>query len=96
MSKVKLDFIACLAEHAGLPVPGFLNMPALLLNGRATLDAMKANMRILRSAFTDCRTAEVAGGHMAPVENRADVDPIIATFIEQCDEQAVESTELAA
>lgn len=96
MRKVKLDFIACLGEYATLPAPGFLNMPALLLNGRATLDAMKANMRILRDAFSDCSTAEVAGGHMAPVENRADVDPIIATFIEQCEVQAANRVELVA
>ena len=85
MSKVRLDFIACLAERATPPMPGGLKMPALLLNGRTTLAAMKANMRILQYAFSDCGTAEVPGGHMAPVENRAEVDPIIANFIERCE-----------
>ena len=96
MRKLKLDFIACLGEDTTLPAPGFLNVPALLLNGRATLDAMKANMRILRDAFSDWSAAEVAGGHMAPVENRAEVDPIIATFIEQCEVHAMDRAELVA
>jgi len=93
MGKVRLDFIACLSECSALPAPGYLQMPALLMNGSDGLDLMRTNIRILRRAFGDSATAEIQGGHMAPVENRAHVDSAIASFIRRSEHQTA-STEL--
>ena len=81
MANVALDFVACVSERSPLPGRGQLRMPGLLLNGSATAEAMKTILRILRPSFADCTAAEVPGGHMAPVENRASVDSIIASFV---------------
>jgi hypothetical protein len=96
MSKVRLDFAACLAERFSLPAPGYLNMPALLMSSIGALEAMRANIRILRSVLNECTTAEVSGGHMAPVENRAQVDAIIASFIKNSERQTAHQEELFA
>lgn len=87
MGKVKLDFAACLSDRTALPVRGHLQMPALLMNGSDTFDLMRANIRILRRAFSECATAEVPGGHMAPVEDRGRIDALIANFIRMTERQ---------
>jgi pimeloyl-ACP methyl ester carboxylesterase len=81
MSKVKLDFHACRSERSTVPKLGYLRMPGLLMNGSQGLHVMRKNLSILQQAFSDCVTAELPGGHMAPVENRLQVDSVIATFI---------------
>jgi pimeloyl-ACP methyl ester carboxylesterase len=96
MSKVRLDFAACLSESDSLPAPGLLQMPALIMNGSAALEAMRTNIRLLWSLFPDCATAEVAGGHMAPLENRAQVDSIVASFIERIDQETTSRKRLVA
>lgn len=96
MGKVRLDFAACLGEPFSLPAPGHLNMPALLMSSIGALEALRANMRILRSVLNECSTAEVAGGHMAPVENRAQVDAIISCFIKNSEHQTAAREELFA
>jgi len=81
IGKVKLDFVACGAERSGLPKPQAMQMPALLMNGSEAMAFMRTNMRVLRRAFAKCFTAEVLGGHMAPVESRDQVNAVIAAFI---------------
>jgi pimeloyl-ACP methyl ester carboxylesterase len=96
MKKVRLDFAACLSERDSLPAPGSLQMPALIMNGSAASAAMRTNIRLLWSLFSDCATAEVAGGHMAPLENRAQVDSVIANFIERSDQPTTSRERLVA
>jgi len=96
MSKVRLDFAACFAERDSLVAPGYLDMPALIMNGSAASAAMRLNIRLLRSLFSDCATEEVAGGHMAPLENRGQVDSVIAGFIERSDHQTTRRERLVA
>ena len=43
---------------------------------------------LLRRAFADCVTAEISGTHMAPVENRVQVDSAIAAFIRKSERLA--------
>jgi len=88
MSKVKLDFHACRSERSAAPKLGYLQMPALLMNARNGLPVMRKNLSILHQAFDDCVMAELPGGHMAPVENRLQVDSVIATFIRKSERQS--------
>ena len=96
MKKVRLDFAACIAERGSLPPTGYFEMPALIMNGSAALEAMRTNIRLLSSLFSNCVTQEVAGGHMAPLENRAQVDSVIAGFIERSDQQMTSRERLVA
>ena len=88
MSKVKLDFHACRSERSTVPKLGYLQMPALLMNGRHGLQVMGKNLSILQQAFDDCMLAELPGGHMAPVENRLQIDSVISTFIRKSERQS--------
>jgi pimeloyl-ACP methyl ester carboxylesterase len=81
IGKVKLDFAACAAERSSLPMPQVMQMPALLMNGSEAKAFMRTNLRVLQRAFAKCFTAEVPGGHMAPVESRDQVNAVIAAFI---------------
>jgi len=83
MGKVKLDFHACRSERSAVPKLGYLQMPGLLMNGSHGLPVMRKNLSILQQAFENCLMAELPGGHMAPVENRLEVDSVIATFIRE-------------
>ena len=87
MSKVKLEFHALRSERSAVPKFGYMQMPALLMNGRNGLPVMRKNLSILNQAFDDCVLAELRGGHMAPVENRLEVDSVIATFIRKSERQ---------
>ena len=88
MRKVKLDFHAGRSERSGVPKLGYLQMPALLMNGRHGLPVMRKNLSILHQAFDDCVVSELPGGHMAPVENRLQVDSVISTFIRKSERPA--------
>jgi pimeloyl-ACP methyl ester carboxylesterase len=88
MCKVKLDFHACRSERSAVPKLGYLQMPALLMNGRHGLQVMRKNLSILQLAFDDCMLAELPGGHMAPVENRLQIDSVISTFIRKSERQS--------
>jgi len=96
MNKVRLDFAACIAERDSLPPTGYFQMPALIMNGSATLEAMRTNIGLLSCLFLNCVTQEVAGGHMAPLENRAQVDSVIAGFIERSDQEITRQERLVA
>jgi pimeloyl-ACP methyl ester carboxylesterase len=88
MSKVKLEFHALRSERSAVPKLGYLRMPGLLMKGSQGLQVMPKNLSMLQQAFDDCVMAELSGGHMAPVENRLQVDSVISTFIRKSERQS--------
>ncbi len=96
MAKVRLDFAACLAEPFSLPAPGYLDVPALLMHSTAALEAMRANIELLRSVLSKAVTTEVGNTHMAPLEERAQVDALIANFIRRTEHRTVNPVALLA
>jgi len=96
MRKVKLDFHACRSERSAVPKLGYLQMPGLLMNGRSGLPVMRKNLSILQQAFDGCMLAELPGGHMAPVENRLQVESVISTFIRNSERQSTKPDLLVA
>lgn len=81
MDRVVLNFTACAAMRTQLPPVRSLRMPTLLMHGSAGFTAARGSLERARSWFSDCASVIVPGGHMAPVEHRARVDAMIATFV---------------
>jgi hypothetical protein len=69
-------------------------MPALLIRSTAVLEAMRANMQLLRSVLGNATTAEIGNSHMAPVEQRAQVDAAIASFVRRSEHRVVKPAAL--
>ncbi|MFD2366260.1 alpha/beta fold hydrolase [Pseudoduganella sp. GCM10020061] len=83
IDKVKLDFQALLGEPATLADCAQLDMPALVLSGSASPRSTREVAAQLASALGDARSAQVAGGHMAPITHADAVNELIGEFLRE-------------
>lgn len=83
IDKVKLDFQALLGEPATLADCARLAMPALVLSGSASPRAARELATQLAGALDNATSAQVAGGHMAPITHADAVNALIAAFLRE-------------
>jgi pimeloyl-ACP methyl ester carboxylesterase len=90
IDKVKLDFQALLGEPATLADCARLAMPALVLSGSASPRSTRELAAQLAHALGNATSAQVSGGHMAPITHADAVNELIASFLR---EHALESAD---
>jgi len=83
IDKVKLDFQALLGEPATLADCASLAMPALVLSGSASPRSTRELAAQLAGALGNAASAQVAGGHMAPITHADAVNALIAAFLRE-------------
>ncbi|WP_338771360.1 alpha/beta hydrolase [Massilia sp. METH4] len=81
VAKVKLDFVALLAEPATLADMAAIDVPALVLSGRDGPASTRAVATALAATLPRATAAQTPGGHMAPITHAADVNQEIAAFL---------------
>jgi len=82
VAKVRLDFAALLGESATLRDMAAIDMPALVLTGRAGPASTHAVAARLASALPRATSGQTPGGHMAPITHAADVNREIVAFLQ--------------
>lgn len=83
IDKVRLDFQALLGEPATLADCAQLAMPALVLSGSASPRSTRDLAAQLAGALGNADSAQVAGGHMAPITHAAAVNELIGAFLRE-------------
>lgn len=83
IDKVRLDFRALLGEPATLADCAQLQMPALVLSGSASPRSTRDLAALLAGALPNGGSAQVAGGHMAPITHADAVNELIARFLHE-------------
>lgn len=81
VAKVRLDFTALIGEPATLADMAAIDVPALVLTGRAGPASTRAVATALARALPRAATAQTPGGHMAPITHATDVNREIAAFL---------------
>jgi pimeloyl-ACP methyl ester carboxylesterase len=83
MRAVKHEWQALFHELAALKTFGAISTPTCLLTGTSSRVPARSIVRLLAKTLPQMRVEEIEGaGHMAPVTNPEQVNPLIETFLE--------------
>lgn len=83
VEKVLLDFRALLGEPVTLADCAQLTMPALVMSGSASPRSTRELAALLADALGNAASAQVAGGHMAPITHADAVNGLVAAFLRE-------------
>ncbi|MDQ1350244.1 MAG: hypothetical protein QG657_545 [Acidobacteriota bacterium] len=79
--KLPLDFRALVGEPLSLEDYSKIKQPVCLMVGRQSPQMAQRVSVLLAEKLTTCRLEWIEGGHMAPVYQAQEVNPVIETFI---------------